>query len=105
MNILAFAMILTGPLIYFVGWLGLASGGTLLLFGYDKWQARRDRSPRIAEFTLLAASALGGWPGGLLAILIFRHKSSKLSFLLKFFGAFLIFAFFCAGALRLTGRI
>lgn len=98
-------MIFTGSLVYFVGWLGLASGVTLALFGYDKWRSRREGSHRISESTLLAASALGGWPGGLLAILVFRHKSAKPSFLMKFFVALLVFAGLCGGVLRLMGQV
>lgn len=98
-------MILSGTIEYFIAWLGLASLGTFALFGYDKWKAGRDGSRRIAESTLLAASALGGWPGGLLAIMVFRHKSSKPSFLLQFFAAFIGFLFLVFGALKLMGRI
>lgn len=97
-------MIITGAMDYFIGWLCLASIGTFALFGYDKWRAGRDAPRRIAESTLLAASALGGWLGGLLGIILFRHKSSKLSFLLKFFAALIVFAGFCGGALKLMGK-
>lgn len=98
-------MIITGAIGYFIGWLGLANVGTFVLFGYDKWRAGRGDSRRIAESTLLAASALGGWLGGLFGIILFRHKSSKVSFLLKFFAALPVFAALCGGALKLTGKI
>jgi uncharacterized membrane protein YsdA (DUF1294 family) len=104
-NILTFVMIITGAIDYFIGWLGLASVGTFALFGYDKWRAGRGAPRRIAESTLLTASALGGWPGGLFAIILFRHKSSKLSFLLKFFVALIVFAVLCGGVLKLMGKI
>jgi uncharacterized membrane protein YsdA (DUF1294 family) len=69
------------------GWLGSMNLLSFLTFGYDKWQAGR-KGGRVAEATLCWISALGGWPGGLLAILIFRHKSAKGSFQLKFALAF-----------------
>jgi uncharacterized membrane protein YsdA (DUF1294 family) len=88
-----------------LGWLGIAGLWTFLLFGYDKWQAGRSGGRRIAESSLLLASALGGWPGGLLGLVVFRHKSAKHAFQLKFAGAFVVWAALVAGALRLTGRI
>jgi len=87
------------------GWLALATGWAFLLFGFDKWRAGRERGRRLAEATLLWTCALGGWPGGLLGLLIFRHKSAKASFQLKFAGVFLIWAALVAGALTLTGRL
>ena len=98
-------MILTNAMNYFFGWLGLASIGTFAMFGFDKWQAGRVGSRRVSEFTLLAACVLGGWPGGLLGIICFRHKSSKPSFLLRFFVAFVVFVFLGAGGLKLMGKI
>jgi uncharacterized membrane protein YsdA (DUF1294 family) len=82
-------------------WVGLASAWTFLLFGFDKWRAGRSGGRRISEASLLLASALGGWPGGLLGIVFFRHKSAKPSFLFKFVFAFLIWAALVAGAWKL----
>ena len=93
------------PLYFFVGWIGLTSLVTFCLFGYDKGRAGREGARRVAESTLLAASAFGGWPGGLLAILVFRHKTSKISFLLRFFVALFAFAAFCVGALKIIGKL
>jgi len=73
-----------------LAWTALASAGTMLLFATDKLLARNQSGRRIAETTLLAASALGGWPGGLLSIVIFRHKSAKPSFLIAFAAAGLV---------------
>jgi uncharacterized membrane protein YsdA (DUF1294 family) len=72
-------------------WLGLTSFVAFALFGYDKWQAGR-RGGRVSESTLCCLSALGGWPGGLLGILVFRHKSAKGSFQFKFALAFIAWA-------------
>jgi uncharacterized membrane protein YsdA (DUF1294 family) len=86
------------------GWLLLASGWTFILFGFDKWQAGRG-GRRIAEFSLCLASALGGWPGGMLGLMIFRHKSAKGSFQLKFAAAFFVWAALVFGALKLVGLV
>src|SRR5882757_5671544 len=85
-----------------MGWIIAASAWTFLLFGFDKWRAGRGGA-RIAEATLCWISALGGWPGGLLGILVFRHKSAKGSFQLKFAAAFFVWAGLVAGALKGLG--
>lgn len=84
--------------------IGLASAWTFLLFGFDKWRAGRGGN-RVAEATLLWSSALGGWPGGLLGMILFRHKSAKGSFQLKFIAACLVWSALAAGALKLVGVI
>jgi len=76
----------------------------LCLFGFDKWRAGRTGARRVAESSLLLASALGGWPGGLFGIVLFRHKSAKLSFKFKFAAAFVVWAALVAGALKLAAR-
>lgn len=47
-----------------------------LLFGYDKFQAKRG-GWRIPERVLLGLSLLGGGIGGLAGMLTFRHKTRK----------------------------
>jgi uncharacterized membrane protein YsdA (DUF1294 family) len=89
----------TGQLVL-AAWLGATSLTAFVLFGCDKWLAGR-RGGRIAESTLWLASALGGWPGGLLGIVLFRHKSAKASFQLKFAAAFVVWA----GLLGLAWRL
>lgn len=88
---------------FFIGWTLVASGWTFLLFGFDKWRAGRGQ--RVAESSLLWSSALGGWPGGLLGMIVFRHKSAKPSFQWKFIGAMLVGLALVAGALKLSGVI
>ena len=61
--------------IYFIGMNLL----TFFLFGLDKYQAVRHRF-RIPERVLLGTSALGGALGGLLGMLLFRHKTRKAKF-------------------------
>ena len=80
----------TGKLLLAV-WLGATNALAFGLAGYDKWQAGRG-GPRVAESTLCLTAAIGGWPGGLLGLLLFRHKTAKLSFQLKFTLAFAVLA-------------
>lgn len=47
-----------------------------LLFGYDKFQAKRG-GWRIPERVLLGLSLFGGGIGGLAGMLAFRHKTRK----------------------------
>ncbi|WP_264566062.1 DUF1294 domain-containing protein [Flavobacterium sp. N3904] len=56
-----------------------------VLIGYDKKLAKNNKR-RISEKTLLFSVALGGTIGSSLAMSIFRHKTLKTSYLLKFFG-------------------
>ncbi len=84
------------------GWLGTTSLVAFVMFGYDKWQVGRNGG-RVAEATLWLVSALGGWPGGLLGIVIFRHKSAKASFQFKFATAFAVWAALLWVAGRLGG--
>ncbi len=72
-------------------WLLAASAWAFVGFGFDKWRAGRG-GRRVAEATLFWICALGGWPGGLLGIAVFRHKSAKASFQLKFAAAFFVWA-------------
>lgn len=54
-----------------------------ILSGYDKNQARKNKR-RIPEKTLFFLEAIGGTIGLLLAMLYFKHKTSKTSFIVKF---------------------
>ena len=49
---------------------------TFVLFGLDKKKARK-KAWRISELALLTFSFLLGAPGGLLGMLVFRHKTKK----------------------------
>lgn len=51
----------------------------LSAYGYDKSCAEKG-TWRIPESTLHFFALLGGWPGGLVAQRLFRHKTRKLSF-------------------------
>lgn len=53
------------------------------LMGYDKKQAKNKKT-RISEKTLLTFVFFGGTIGSGLGMLIFRHKTAKRSYLVKF---------------------
>ena len=60
----------------------LMSTVTFVIFGLDKWKARR-RSRRIPEAVLLLLAFLLGAPGAFLGSSVFRHKTRKVSFKAK----------------------
>ncbi|MFS4432307.1 DUF1294 domain-containing protein [Chryseobacterium sp. S90] len=61
---------------------------TFGIFGFDKWQAKKQKW-RISENTLLGISLIGV-VGAASGMMIFNHKVSKKSFLVKFFIVVLI---------------
>lgn len=72
------------------GWAALLYAGAsalcFVLYGVDKAAARAGRD-RISESTLLSLGAIGGWPGAIVAQQVFRHKTSKRSFRLRFWAS------------------
>lgn len=63
-----------GALPVFALFLLLLNAVTFLVYGLDKYKARREL-PRIAERTLLGLAALGGSVGAWLGMRVFRHKT------------------------------
>lgn len=63
----------------------LASIACFFAYAFDKAHAVRGRR-RTSEDTLLFLGLGCGWPGGLLAQQLLRHKSSKPSFRFRFWG-------------------
>ncbi|TXI68755.1 MAG: DUF1294 domain-containing protein [Flavobacterium sp.] len=55
-----------------------------LTFGYDKWQAKKNKR-RISEFKLLFLTGVGGTIGGIVSMYLFKHKTNKFSFTLAFY--------------------
>lgn len=55
------------------------------LYGFDKLAAQGD-APRTPESTLHVIDLIGGWPGGLIAQQLFRHKRNKPPFMVAFAG-------------------
>ena len=57
---------------------------TFLVFGLDKWKAKRKETKesvrRVPEKTLFLLSALGGSIGALLGMKVWRHKTKHNSF-------------------------
>lgn len=54
--------------------LALINAAAFAAMGLDKWKARHDRW-RIRERTLFLLAILGGSPGAILGMLLFRHKT------------------------------
>lgn len=97
--VLAYVVSLMHPLPL---WLWVLYGGASIVafvsYALDK-SAARTGSWRTSESSLLALGVIGGWPGGLLAQQVLRHKTRKRSFQLAFWGtvglnviAFVVFA-------------
>lgn len=65
-------------------WLVLINLVTFLIFGLDKWKARRkvrnEAVRRVPEKTLFLLSILGGSIGALLGMRVFHHKTLHRSF-------------------------
>ena len=61
----------------------ILNGMAFTLIGYDKYSATTKKQ-RISERTLLGIVFLGGTLGSGIAMLLFRHKTAKKSYLWKF---------------------
>jgi len=72
-------------------WFAALNVVTFLTFGFDKWKASRS-GRRVSEFALVIFGALGGWLGGLFGMIVFRHKTAKWTFQLKYALALIPFA-------------
>lgn len=76
------------------GGLGLAA---FVVFGLDKRAALKDK-PRTAEIKLWLLALVGGFGGAMLAMALFRHKTSKRGFLWPFYAATLLHLLLALGA-------
>jgi uncharacterized membrane protein YsdA (DUF1294 family)/cold shock CspA family protein len=82
--VLLAALVATGRLPTVVGLVyAIASFVTFFAYAIDKAAARADRW-RTQESTLHMLGVVGGWPGGLIAQQLLRHKSRKTSFVAVF---------------------
>jgi uncharacterized membrane protein YsdA (DUF1294 family) len=72
-------------------WFGCGSVIAFMAFGWDKWRAGRSGA-RVSELTLVMLGALGGWLGGIVGMRVFRHKTAKGTFKLKYALALVPFA-------------
>ena len=68
---------------YFHAYLIAISILTFSIYAYDKAQAIKN-SRRISEMKLLFSLFLGGTVGSIIAMILFRHKVKKMSFIIKF---------------------
>lgn len=75
--------VLTGIGVATLGCTVATSVVTFGMYAWDKRAATR-QGQRVSEKTLLFWSALGGWPGGIVAGKLFRHKTIKPSYRRKF---------------------
>lgn len=91
-SLLLFALlvILTGWNLI-LAWIIAWTPASFLLYGYDKAQAKRN-GLRVPEISLLAISAAGGFAGALSAMVIFRHKTTRLKFWITGIGSGAVFA-------------
>jgi uncharacterized membrane protein YsdA (DUF1294 family) len=62
---------------------------TLVAYALDKSAAVAGRW-RVSEQSLLLLGLAGGWPGGLVAQQLLRHKSNKTSFRHAFWGTVVV---------------
>jgi uncharacterized membrane protein YsdA (DUF1294 family) len=74
-----FSLLLT----FTIGWYGVASLVTFLAYAYDKHKAQTD-TWRLKEQTLHTLEKFGGWPGGLAAQQLLRHKRRKAAYMAVF---------------------
>ena len=76
--------IIGSPMGLLICWLLIINLITFLVFGVDKWQAKRkekkDTVRRVPEKTLLILAALGGSPGALLGMRVWHHKTLHRAF-------------------------
>lgn len=68
-----------------LGWYALMSAVSCAMYWRDKRAAGRG-AWRISEGALLTADLLGGWPGGWIGRRVFRHKTKKVSYRVRFYG-------------------
>tara|TARA_R110000868_G_C10476740_1_gene728865 strand:+ start:75 stop:344 length:270 start_codon:yes stop_codon:yes gene_type:complete len=76
----------------------IINGFAFVITGYDKYLAKAQKR-RISEKTLLSFVAVGGTIGAGIAMLFFRHKTAKVSFLWKYFGILVVHLFIGIGLL------
>jgi uncharacterized membrane protein YsdA (DUF1294 family) len=71
-----------------------------VFYGIDKFLAKVS-GPRIPEMVLLASTFLFGGLGSVIAMYLFRHKTSKSSFKVKFYIVWFLRILLLAGVIAL----
>ncbi|HUR46149.1 MAG TPA: DUF1294 domain-containing protein [Candidatus Saccharimonadales bacterium] len=64
---------------YWAWWAGF-SASTLMAYGFDKWQSKRQSGQRIPELILHLLALSGGVAGAWIGMFAFRHKTRHVSF-------------------------
>lgn len=64
-----------------IAYLLIINAVSFVVYGVDKYKARHQKW-RIPEATLLTLAAIGGAAGALLGMVVFRHKTKHLRFVL-----------------------
>ncbi len=77
------------PWLLIPAWYALMSVISFVAYWRDKRLARKG-ARRTRERTLLLLDLLGGWPGGLCAQRIIRHKTRDKAFQVRFIGVVLV---------------
>ena len=70
-------------------YLVLINALSFAIYGWDKFLAVKNKR-RVSEFNLLLLTGIGGTIGGLLAMYLFKHKTSKFSFVLMFYSILIL---------------
>jgi len=73
-----------------LAWVVAWTPASFLLYGYDKMQAKRG-GLRVPEISLLTIAGAGGFAGALAAMVLFRHKTTRLKFWIVAVGSGIIF--------------
>lgn len=76
-------------IVAYLGLVAVMSLWTFAAYGFDKRRAARG-GRRVPEQTLHLLALVGGWPGAFFGQRFFRHKTSKLSFLVVFWAVVVI---------------
>lgn len=66
-----------------IKYFGIINTTTAAAFALDKFLAISG-GPRIPEIWLVTLGTMGGWVGGVISMIVFRHKTMKPSFHVKF---------------------
>ena len=79
LGVLTYMVIASLNLPFYLSWLISCSVATFFLYGFDKFQAKRD-GLRVPEIVFHLLAIVGGFVGGWLGMFTFRHKTTKLIF-------------------------
>lgn len=90
------------PIVIYFSWLVVASAIAVGVMGLDKRRATVG-ARRVPEARLHLLALLGGWPGTLLAMRLFKHKRRKAAFVRVFWVTVVAHVLVVMLLVRLTG--